>query len=161
MTSPSGSRRPFASTRHAPTGPCWNLTATVEAVEAYRRLTATNPAAFEPDLAMSLNNLGADLSGLGRREEALAATAEAVDLYRKLASHHRDAHLPGLANALRNVGYVALTLNAPTSHAIAMTAEGVQYLTELAAQQPAAFTDKRDAAAATLAQLQDANSTQT
>jgi tetratricopeptide (TPR) repeat protein len=137
------------------------LTATLEAVEVRRRLAAANPAAFEPDLASSLNNLGIRLSGLGRPEEALAAVAEAVDLYRKLASHHREAHLPDLANALWNVGYVALTLNAPTNHAIAMTAEGVQYLTELAAQRPAAFTDKRDAAAATLAQLQDANTTQT
>jgi tetratricopeptide (TPR) repeat protein len=34
---------------------------------------------------MSLNNLGAMLSALGRREEALAATQEAVDIYRGLA----------------------------------------------------------------------------
>jgi hypothetical protein len=31
------------------------------------RLAATNPAAFEPNLASSLNNLGMMLSGLGRR----------------------------------------------------------------------------------------------
>jgi tetratricopeptide (TPR) repeat protein len=52
-----------------------------------RRWTSTatgpaNPQAFLPDLAMSLNNLGAMLSALGRREEALAATQEAVDIYR-------------------------------------------------------------------------------
>jgi tetratricopeptide (TPR) repeat protein len=41
---------------------------------------------FLPDLAMSLNNLGASLSQLGRREEALAATQEAVDIRRRLAA---------------------------------------------------------------------------
>lgn len=35
-----------------------------------------------------------------------------------------------------------------------MTAEGVEYFTELAAHEPATFASKRDAAAATPAQLQ-------
>jgi hypothetical protein len=34
---------------------------------------------------MSLNNLGARLSDLGRREEALAAAQEAVDIRHRLA----------------------------------------------------------------------------
>jgi hypothetical protein len=34
---------------------------------------------------MSLTNLGARLSEMGRRAEALQATQEAVDLYRRLA----------------------------------------------------------------------------
>ena len=40
---------------------------------------------------MSLNNLGATLSDLGRREEALAATQEAAELYRRLAAQQPDA----------------------------------------------------------------------
>ena len=40
-----------------------------EAAEIYRRLAAARPDAFEPDLAESLSNLSADLSGLERREE--------------------------------------------------------------------------------------------
>ncbi len=43
-------------------------------------------AAFRPDLARSLHNLGIRLAALGRREEALAATREAADLYRALAA---------------------------------------------------------------------------
>jgi hypothetical protein len=46
---------------------------------------------------MSLNNLGAMLSNLGRREEALAATQEAVDIRRRLAQTRPDAFLPDLA----------------------------------------------------------------
>jgi hypothetical protein len=36
-----------------------------------------SPAAFRPGLALSLNNLSADLAGLGRQEDALAAIHEA------------------------------------------------------------------------------------
>ena len=36
------------------------LAAAQEAIDIYRRLAAERPDAFLPDLAMSLNNLGAD-----------------------------------------------------------------------------------------------------
>ncbi|MBK7387229.1 MAG: tetratricopeptide repeat protein [Methanothrix sp.] len=45
-----------------------------QAVEILRKLAQSNPAAFLPDLATSLNNLGIFLSALGRREDALALT---------------------------------------------------------------------------------------
>jgi tetratricopeptide (TPR) repeat protein len=58
------------------------LQAIQEAVEFYRRLAADRPAAFNPDLAMSLNNLSNCLSDLGcREEEALQAIQEAVEFY--------------------------------------------------------------------------------
>ncbi|SNB61500.1 Tetratricopeptide repeat-containing protein, partial [Thermoflexus hugenholtzii JAD2] len=53
-----------------------------------------HPQAFLPNLALSLHNLGAGLSELGRREEALTATQEAVELYRQLAVQHPQAFLP-------------------------------------------------------------------
>ena len=57
-----------------------------EAVELYRRLAAANPAAYEPHLADSLNNLSIRLADAGRREEALAAIEEAVGIRRRLAA---------------------------------------------------------------------------
>ena len=54
------------------------LAAAQEATDLYRRLAAERLDAFRPDLAMSLNSLGAMLSDLGRREDALAAAQEAV-----------------------------------------------------------------------------------
>jgi tetratricopeptide (TPR) repeat protein len=77
------------------------LIASVEAVEIYRRLAATNPAAFEPDLAGSLNNLGRVFSSLGRNNEALIASVEAVEIYRRLAATNAAAFEPDLANALQ------------------------------------------------------------
>ena len=49
-----------------------------EAVDIYRRLAKTNPAAYEPDLAMSINNLANRLSETGDRPGALKAAQEAV-----------------------------------------------------------------------------------
>uniref|UniRef100_UPI001EF6B414 tetratricopeptide repeat protein n=1 Tax=Frankia sp. Cj3 TaxID=2880976 RepID=UPI001EF6B414 len=80
------------------------LAATEQAIEIYRRLATANRAAFEPDLARSLTNLGVWLSGLGRREEALAATEQAVEIYRRLATANRAAFEPDLARSLTNLG---------------------------------------------------------
>jgi hypothetical protein len=46
----------------------------------HRQLAQANPAAYLPDLAMSLNNLSVDLADAGRREEAHQARAEARQL---------------------------------------------------------------------------------
>ena len=51
-----------------------------------------------------LNNLGAALSALGRRDEALAAAQEAAGIYRKLAEKNPQAFLPHLAASLNNLG---------------------------------------------------------
>jgi hypothetical protein len=54
------------------------LAATAEAVGHYRRLAEANPAAFLPDLAMSLGAHGTVLRGLGRPGEAVQAFAEGL-----------------------------------------------------------------------------------
>jgi hypothetical protein len=70
------------------------LSAAEEAVQVWRQLAATNPAAFGPGLSRSLLNLGNQLSEMGRREEALAATAEAVQVWRQLAAANPAAFRP-------------------------------------------------------------------
>ena len=80
------------------------IEATQEAVELYRRLAKENAEAFTPDLAASLNNLGAMLGALGRREKALEATQEAVELRRRLAKENAEAFTPDLAASLNNLG---------------------------------------------------------
>ena len=73
-----------------------------EAVTAYRELTAAQPAAFRPDLAMSLSNQSNCLADLGRQEEALTAIEEAVAAYRELAAARPDAFRAGLAMSLNS-----------------------------------------------------------
>ena len=45
----------------------------------YRQLAAVNPAAYEPDLAFSLNNLSIRLAEAGRQEDADRARREALE----------------------------------------------------------------------------------
>ncbi|MFG1723136.1 caspase family protein, partial [Micromonospora chalcea] len=68
-------------------------------IASLRRLAETDPDAWLPDLAMSLNNLGNSLSEVGRRQEALAPTEEAVTIHRRLAQTNPDAWLPNLAGS--------------------------------------------------------------
>ncbi|WP_366851062.1 tetratricopeptide repeat protein [Methanothrix sp.] len=80
------------------------LASAQEAVEIHRKLARSNPAAFLPDLATSLNNLGNRLSALGRQKEAMASAQEAVDIHRHLAQSNPSAFLPDLATSLNNLG---------------------------------------------------------
>ena len=74
-----------------------------EAVEIRRKLAADRPAAFNPDLANSLNDLSLILSDLGHREDALTAIREAVELYRKLAADRPAVFNLDLAGSLKNL----------------------------------------------------------
>ncbi len=71
--------------------PVQALAATQEAAALYRELARANPQAFLPDLAGSLNNLGAMLSALGRREEAQEAFAEGLRAIRPFAQAYPAA----------------------------------------------------------------------
>jgi tetratricopeptide (TPR) repeat protein len=67
-----------------------------------RRLAQANPAAYEPDLALSLSNLSVRLAAVGRREEGLAAIQDAVEVRRRLAEARPHIFLADLAEALNN-----------------------------------------------------------
>lgn len=69
------------------------------AVRAWRDLTRAD-AAHRPSLAGSLCDLGAYLSAVGRRAEALSAVEEAVEIRRRLVADDPVAHEPGLALSL-------------------------------------------------------------
>jgi tetratricopeptide (TPR) repeat protein len=69
-------------------------------VDIRRELAASQPDAFRPNLAGSLNNVATMLSDLGRREEALERAQEAVDIRRELAASQPDAFRPDLAMSL-------------------------------------------------------------
>jgi tetratricopeptide (TPR) repeat protein len=114
------------------------LTAICEAVDLYRALVARNPDAFEPKLAMSLNNLGAMLTEIGQLEKALAITREAVELYRALAARDAVAFQPDLAMSLNNLGNKCSAL---CQYESALTAahEAVDLYRVLAAQKTDAY----------------------
>ena len=79
------------------------LEAAQEAVGLYRELVEASPAAYTPDLAMSLNNLANILSGVGRLGEALEVAQEATGLRRELVEVSPAAYTPDLARSLNNL----------------------------------------------------------
>ncbi|MGH2952272.1 MAG: hypothetical protein ACRDKX_09525, partial [Solirubrobacterales bacterium] len=79
------------------------LTSITEAAAHYRELAAANPAAYLPDLAMSLNNLSNRQSETGDRAGALTSITEAVRIRRELAAANPAAYLPDLAMSLNNL----------------------------------------------------------
>ncbi|MFI7026936.1 tetratricopeptide repeat protein, partial [Micromonospora sp. NPDC049900] len=109
-----------------------------EAADLYRQLAQANPAAYLPDLAMSLSNLGVMLSELGRREEALAPSQEAADLYRQLAQANPAAYLPDLAMSLNNLSNRLSELGR-REEALTPSQEAVTIRRQLVQANPAAY----------------------
>ncbi|MEU0245074.1 tetratricopeptide repeat protein, partial [Streptomyces sp. NPDC006235] len=73
------------------------------AVRIRRQLTHTNPAAYLPHLATSLNNLANHLAGTGDHQGALEPAHEAVRIRRQLTHTNPAAYLPHLATSLNNL----------------------------------------------------------
>ncbi len=87
-----------------PLDPLEALEATEEAAEIRRRWVEAKPAAYEPDLATSLSNLGIGLAEAGRRPHALEALEQTVKMFRRLAKGAPATYEPDLAAALSNFG---------------------------------------------------------
>ncbi|MER6086307.1 tetratricopeptide repeat protein, partial [Streptomyces sp. NPDC001833] len=115
------------------------LTAAEEAVEIRRRLAAVNPAAYEPDLAASLTNLGTFLAGAGRRGEALTATEQAVEIHRRLAAVNPAAYEPDLARSLSSWAWVRNEAQQDLSGALRATGEAAEIYRRLMANVPERF----------------------
>jgi tetratricopeptide (TPR) repeat protein len=98
-----------------------------------------NAAAFTPDLASSLSNLGNRYSELGRLEEALAAALEATDLRRGLVAMNAAAFTPDLAASLSHLGIRYSKLNR-LEEALAAEVEATDLYRGLVAMNAAEFT---------------------
>ena len=114
------------------------LAAIREALETYRRLAASNPARFEPDLATSLNNLSVCLSEAGEGAEALVAIRDAVETYRRLAASNPARFEPDLAMSLNNLSN-GLSDAGECAEALVAIREAVEIRRRLAASNPARF----------------------
>ncbi|MGB4086682.1 tetratricopeptide repeat protein [Methanothrix sp.] len=72
-----------------------------EAVDIRRKLAHSNPAAFLPDLAMSLGAFGSVLSSLEQHEKAAGIFAEGLQHIAPFYQEHPDAFAP-LAGSLQD-----------------------------------------------------------
>jgi len=109
-----------------------------EATDIYRPFASERPDEFLPGLAKSLDNLGNRLSGLGRREDALAAALAATEIYRRLAVEQPDAFQPVLLGSLDNLG-IRLGELGRREDALAAAHEAADVYRRLAAERPDAF----------------------
>lgn len=112
----------------------------VQAVEQIvGALRGINPTTTAELLGSWLIVLGARLTDLGRREDALAAEQEAIELYRALAAADPGAFTPSYAMTLSNLS-VSLSDLGRRKEALVMAREAVELRRALAAAQPGAFT---------------------
>lgn len=101
-----------------------------QALALSRALARSNPDAFGPVLAGTLNNVAFCLGALGRPAEALELMAEALSLSRELAAQDPGRWREDLARSLYNFGVQAGRIGR-LDEAIAATGEAVETLTEL------------------------------
>jgi hypothetical protein len=114
------------------------LEASRESVDIRRRLAASNPARYEPDLAMGLNNLSVFRSNAGDNTGALEAIRESLDICRRLAASNPARFEPGLAGSLNNLSN-RLSDAGDDSGALAAIRESVDIYRRLAASNAARF----------------------
>ena len=74
-----------------------------EALETYRSIAKSNPSAFLPDVATTLNNLAILHHAKNELEQADGEYGEALEIYRSLAKSNPLAFLPYVAAILNNL----------------------------------------------------------
>jgi tetratricopeptide (TPR) repeat protein len=74
-----------------------------EALQIFRQLAARNPEVYQPDVAMTLHNLGNLYYVTQRLEQAEKAYQEALQIFRPFAQKCPDAYNGNLAMCLNNM----------------------------------------------------------
>ena len=114
------------------------LEAAQEATDYYRSLAKPGPSAYDPDLAMSLNNLALRLAENGQRDKALEAAQEATDRYHDLARKDPEVHDPNYATSLNNLA-LRLAEDGKRDEALKTTKKAVDIRRRLTDQNPAIY----------------------
>jgi tetratricopeptide (TPR) repeat protein len=84
-----------------------------EILSRLRERAKSDPAAYLPDVAMTLNNLGILYRATQRLAEADKAYQEALQIRRELARQNPAAYLPGVAGTLNNLADFYKASNRP------------------------------------------------
>ncbi|HKI36446.1 MAG TPA: CHAT domain-containing tetratricopeptide repeat protein [Gemmataceae bacterium] len=106
-----------------------------EALATRRELARQRPDVYQPDVAMTLNNLGSVQDALNDLEAARASYQEALAIRRELARQRPDVYRPDVAMTLNNLGTVQRDLN-DLEAARASVEEALAGYRELARQWP-------------------------
>lgn len=107
-----------------------------EALETYRRLAMSNPQAYEPDRAATLNNLANLYKSTQRFEESEAMYKETLETYRHLAMSNPQVYESDVALTQYNLGHLKVSLK-QYSEAIAPFEEALEIYKRLSKTNPA------------------------
>lgn len=105
----------------------------------YRLLAASDPAAYDSDLARWLSNLGVRLSEVGRGDECLAYSEEALEIRRRLAADNPAVYESDLATSLYAWAWIRFEEKQDLSGALRATGEAVELYRKLVAATPTQF----------------------
>ena len=110
----------------------------IETLEGCRALAADNPAAYNPDVAMTLNNLAILHSDINDYQQAEQEYKEALEIRRALAAENPAAYNPDVAMTLNNLAILHSDIN-DYEQAEQEYKEALELYRALAADNPAAY----------------------
>ena len=107
-------------------------------LQELRELSKQNPEAYKPDVAATLNNLGALLYATNDLKQAQDYYEEALEIHRELAEQNPEAYKPDVATTLNNLGALLYATN-DLKQAQDYYEEALEIHRELAKQNPEAY----------------------
>ena len=111
-----------------------------ESLELYRKLSSTNPSVYEPDVAMTCNNLANLLSASPEgREEAEKLYREALKLRRNLAATNPSMYEPDIAGTCNNLAILLAASPEGREEAEELFREALELYRKLAATNPSMY----------------------
>ncbi|KYK30820.1 MAG: hypothetical protein AYK19_17790 [Theionarchaea archaeon DG-70-1] len=110
-----------------------------ESLEKCKVLARENPISHIPDVADTLNSLGALYWSTQRFSQAEKVYTESLEIYRGLTKQNPETHTEGLANILNNLGALYWSTQR-FSQAEEVLTESLEIYRGLAKQNPEAYT---------------------
>ena len=116
----------------------------LSAIVIRKRLAGKNPAACEPALAASYNNIWGIYNSLKRYNEAEEVLLSAIEIYKRLVLANPEAFVPELARSYRNAGimYASQGLSDKASAAYSAAIEIYEQLSEKSESAREIFADR-------------------
>jgi len=117
------------------------LSVTIETVNAYRELAATNPGRHSGTLAHMLASLGKRYAAVSNHRQAIASSNEALNLYKSLTAARPEQHAGSIGAVLVDLG-IHLSESGEPRNAIKCELQAIEIYRELADRDPAGHLEQ-------------------
>ena len=102
-----------------------------QALEFYQRQAQDNPRRYEPEVAMTQNNLGNMYPDLNAYDRAEAAYLESLEIYQRLAQDNPQRYEPDVAGTQNNLGLMYSGLNRSEERRVGKECRSEEHTSEL------------------------------